>query len=102
MSASLLTTSSSNVLPINLLIAYKVFSGLVTACLLAGSPTRTSSLSVYAITDGVVLAPSAFSITFCCWPSTTATQLLVVPKSIPIIFDILFPLIFNHSDSCRS
>ena len=102
MSASLLTTSSSNVLPINLLIAYKVFSGLVTACLLAGSPTRTSSLSVYAITDGVVLAPSAFSITFCCWPSTTATQLFVVPKSIPIIFDILFPLIFNHSHSCRS
>ena len=102
MSASLLTTSSSNVLPINLLIAYKVFSGLVTACLLAGSPTRTSSLSVYAITEGVVLAPSEFSITFCCWPSTTATQLLVVPKSIPIIFDILFPLIFNHSHSCRS
>ena len=99
MSASLLTTSSSNVLPISLLIAYKVFSGFVTACLFAGNPTSTSSLSVYAITEGVVLPPSAFSITFCCCPSTTATQLFVVPKSIPIIFDIFFPLIFNHSHS---
>ena len=89
MSASLLTTSSSKVRPINLLIAYNVFSGLVTACLLAGRPTKTSSFSVYAITEGVVLPPSAFSITLCCCPSTTATQLFVVPKSIPIIFDII-------------
>ena len=90
MSASFLTTLSLNLLPISLFIAYKVFSGLVTACLFAGVPTRTSSPSVYAITDGVVLPPSEFSITLGCCPSTTATQLLVVPKSIPIIFDIKF------------
>jgi hypothetical protein len=38
--------------------------------------------------DGVVRAPSAFSITFTLSPSSTATHELVVPKSIPIIFAI--------------
>jgi hypothetical protein len=37
-----------------------------------------------ATTDGVVLDPSAFSITLACFPSITATQELVVPRSIPI------------------
>ena len=37
-----------------------------------------------AITDGVVLEPSAFSITLGVWPSIMATHELVVPKSIPI------------------
>ena len=78
-------------------------------CRLAGSPTRRSPLSVKATTDGVVRAPSAFSMTLgvcashhhlsvlqcaraalCCMrahtlPSITATQELVVPRSIPII-----------------
>jgi hypothetical protein len=35
--------------------------------------------------DGVVLNPSWFSITLATDPSMTATQELVVPKSIPII-----------------
>lgn len=39
---------------------------------------------VKATTDGVVLHPSEFSITLACLPSITATQELVVPKSIPI------------------
>ena len=37
-----------------------------------------------ATTDGVVLDPSEFSITLACFPSITATQELVVPRSIPI------------------
>ena len=39
--------------------------------------------------EGVVLAPSAFSITFGFPFSITETQEFVVPRSIPIIFDIL-------------
>src|SRR6056300_473281 len=54
------------------------------------------------MTDGVVLPPSAFSITFGCCPSTTAKQLFVVPKSIPIIFDIIFFLVFYNGNPCRS
>jgi hypothetical protein len=40
--------------------------------------------------DGVVLTPSALAITVGLPPSITATQLLVVPKSIPIILPIAF------------
>ena len=40
---SFCTELSLNFLPINLLIAKSVFSGLVTACLLAGIPTNVSS-----------------------------------------------------------
>ena len=42
-----------------------------------------------ATTDGVVLAPSAFAITVGSPPSITATHEFVVPKSIPIILDII-------------
>jgi len=38
----------------------------------------------------VVLAPSWFAITVGFPPSITATQLFVVPKSIPMILPILF------------
>ena len=62
-----------------------VFSGFVTACLLAGCPINFSFSSVKATTEGVVLAPSAFSKTFAWLPSIIATQEFVVPKSIPII-----------------
>merc|ERR1712127_1022189 len=47
-------------------------------------PTSFSPLSVNATIDGVVRAPSAFSITFAAFPSMTATQLFVVPRSIPM------------------
>jgi hypothetical protein len=46
--------------PIILLIEEIVFSGFVIACLFAGSPPKTSPLSVNATTDGVVFLPSAF------------------------------------------
>ena len=41
-----------------------------------------------ATTDGVVRLPSALGMTTASPPSMTATQLLVVPKSIPMILDI--------------
>ena len=40
--------------------------------------------------DGVVRMPSAFSITRALPPSITATQELVVPRSMPITFDMLY------------
>jgi molecular chaperone DnaK len=53
--------------------------------------TATSLSPVFenATTEGVVLKPSALAITTGLPPSITATQELVVPKSIPIIFPII-------------
>jgi hypothetical protein len=45
---------------------------------------------VKATTEGVVLAPSGFVITTGSPPSKTATHEFVVPKSIPIIFAIIY------------
>ena len=59
------------------------------ACLLAGSPTLRSPFLRKATTDGVVRRPSSLAITTGSLPSITATQLLVVPRSIPIIFPIV-------------
>src|ERR1700712_2931343 len=81
---SFLVIGSSKVRPISRLIAKKVRSGLVTPCRLAGSPTRRAPSSVKARIDGVVRAPSAFSMTLGVEPSMTATQELVVPRSMPI------------------
>ena len=66
----------------SLLIDLTVLSGLVIACLFASSPTRTSS-DLNATIEGVVLFPSAFAITVGSPPSSIATTLFVVPKSIP-------------------
>jgi hypothetical protein len=44
---------------------------------------------VNATMDGVVRMPSAFSMTFGWLPSITATQELVVPRSMPITFDMV-------------
>src|SRR5712672_1503833 len=83
-SMSRLTSGSSKRRPISRLIAKNVFSGLVTACRFAAWPTRRSPDSVNATIEGVVRAPSAFSITLALLPSITATQELVVPRSMPI------------------
>ena len=48
-----------------------------------------SPSAVKATTDGVVRCPSELGITTGSLPSITATQELVVPKSIPIIFAII-------------
>ena len=65
---------------------YTVRFGLVTAWRRAGSPTIVSSLSVNATTLGVKRLPSGLGITLGSLPSITATTLLVVPRSIPMIF----------------
>ena len=71
---------------------------MVTACLLAGSPTKSSPVLVNATTEGNALpptvAPSAAGIMVGFPPITTAAAELLVPKSIPIILAILFHLYF--------
>src|ERR1700726_4076749 len=62
---------------------------------LAGWPTRTWPSSVKATIDGVVRPPSAFSITLALFPSITATQEFVVPRSIPIAFAMTRLLVFR-------
>src|SRR5262245_49881806 len=69
-----------------------VFSGLVTAWRLAGWPTRRSPSSVNATIEGVVLMPSAFSMTLGFLPSMTATHELVVPRSMPMTLPMVLPL----------
>ena len=60
------------------------FQPVILTCLLASTPTSLSPSLVKATTEGVVLDPSAFSITLGILPSITATHELVVPRSIPI------------------
>src|SRR5215218_11418743 len=76
------------------LMAKKVRSGFVTAWRLAGWPTSRSPSSVNATMDGVVRAPSWFSMTFGCAPSITATHELVVPRSIPMTLPMAGSLTF--------
>src|SRR5271163_2521410 len=81
---SFATTGSSNRRPIRRFTAYNVLVGLVTAWRLADWPTRRSPESLNATMEGVVRAPSLFSITRTSLPSMIATQELVVPRSIPM------------------
>ena len=60
------------------------FSHDLITCRFAGRPTSLCPSSVNATIEGVVLPPSAFSITRGSVPSMIATHELVVPKSIPI------------------
>ena len=60
-----------------------VRSTLVTAWRLATSPTSTSPFLAKATIDGVVREPSALAMTEGSPPSRTATQELVVPRSMP-------------------
>ena len=62
-----------------------MFSELVTACRLAGAPTSFSPSLVMATTEGVVLFPYAFSMTLGLPLSMSATQELVVPRSMPMM-----------------
>ncbi len=70
-------------------MAKKVRSGLVTAWRLAGWPTSRSPSSVMATIEGVVRAPSEFSMTFGVVPSITATQEFVVPRSMPMTLPMI-------------
>ena len=80
------SVTSSNLRPMNRLIEKTVFCGFVTCWRLAGGPTSRCPSFVNATTDGVVRPPSAFGMTVGSPPSSTAMQLLVVPRSIPIVF----------------
>src|SRR5947207_10623288 len=74
-----------------------VFSGLVTAWRLAGWPVSLSPSSVKATIEGVVRMPSEFSMTFGVLPSITATQELVVPRSMPMTLPMVLPLASGRS-----
>src|SRR6266478_2445693 len=78
------TSSESNLRPISRFTAKTVASGLVIACRLAICPTSRSPTSVNPTIDGVVRLPSELGITTGSPPSITATQLFVVPRSIPM------------------
>ena len=99
---SFLVMGSSNERPMRRLIAKKVRSGLVTAWRLAGWPTSRSPSSVNATIEGVVRAPSEFSMTLGVEPSMTATHELVVPRSMPITFAIVSPNSFREIARPRS
>src|SRR5215210_5792948 len=81
---SFLTMGSSKRRPIRRLMAYRVLDGLVTAWRFADCPTSRSPFLAKATMEGVVRAPSAFSMTRVSLPSMMATQELVVPRSMPM------------------
>jgi len=72
------------------LVENTVFSGFVMAWRRAICPTRTSPLSSQATTDGVRREPSSLAMTLGSLPSMMATTELVVPRSIPMIFPMMF------------
>src|SRR5882672_4247283 len=82
------STQASPLSPLTILYGTRSMSRLT-----SGSskrrPTRRSPLSVNATIEGVVRAPSAFSMTLAALPSMTATQEFVVPRSMPITLAIL-------------
>jgi hypothetical protein len=67
-----------------------VFVGFVTAWRFASWPTSRSPPLPNPTTDGTVRPPSAELITVGSPPTMAATTLFVVPRSIPIIFPIVF------------
>ena len=71
--------------PIKRLTADTVHSALVTAWRFAIWPTRGSPSPNSATTEGVVREPSLLGMTKGSSPSSTATQELVVPRSIPMM-----------------
>src|SRR5829696_5893169 len=77
--------TSASLRPMKRLIEKTVFSGFVTAWRFATAPTRRSPPWANATTEGVVRAPSAFSITVGSLPSSTPMHEFVVPRSIPIV-----------------
>ena len=81
--------TSSNLRPMKRLIENTVFVGFVTCWRFAGAPTSRCPSFVNATTDGVVRPPSAFGITVGSPPSSTAIQLLVVPRSMPMVFAMI-------------
>src|SRR4029453_1349920 len=75
--------------PMRDLMLRNVRSGLVMACRLATSPTRTSPDLLNATTLGVVREPSELGMTTGSPASRNETTLLVVPRSIPTALAIV-------------
>src|SRR5436190_16396161 len=78
------------------LIEKIVFCEFVTCCRFAGAPTSRWPSFANATTDGVVRPPSAFGITAGSPPSITAIAELVVPRSMPIVFAMLYLLLLEN------
>src|SRR5882757_11068946 len=70
--------------PISRFAPNTVRCGLVTIWRLLAAPTTTSPSAFHDTIDGVVRPPSWLWITVGSPPSSTATQLFVVPRSIPM------------------
>src|SRR5262249_44006666 len=85
------TSLSSNLRPIKRLTPKMVLVGLVTRWRLATWPTSRSPFLLIATTLGVVRLPSLLAMISGLPDCITAIALLVVPKSIPIIFAIIVP-----------
>src|SRR5512143_3419116 len=86
----------------NRLIEKMVCLGLVTAWRLATWPTSRSPSLVNATTEGAVRPPSAVGMTTGSPPSMTATTELVVPRSIPMIFEAIGnPFLLYRDGSTR-
>src|SRR5918996_6314199 len=99
------SVTSSCLRPMKRLIEKIVFCGFVTCWRLAGAPTSRWPSFVNATTEGVVRPPSAFGMTVGSPPSSTAMQLLVVPRSMPIVFAIVsvsLRLLLRKSESFYS
>ncbi len=76
-----------------------VRSGFMAAWRSAMAPTRRSPSLENATAEGVVRSPSALTMTSGCVPSTTATQLLVVPRSIPMTAMVKAPFSRSATDA---
>ena len=74
--------------------ANPMVSTFLSTVLSGGTYTVCLFAFVKATTEGVVLLPSALAITVGWPPSITATQLFVVPRSIPIILLIVFSSLY--------
>ncbi len=82
----------------NLLIEKTVFWGLLTCWCRAGCPTSRSPLSVKATTEGVIRFPVELMSTFGWAPSVTATTEFVVPRSMPMIFDMVSTFLMESGE----
>ena len=76
--------------PICRLIEEMVRLAFTVAWCAAALPTSRVPSAVKATTEGVVRSPLSLGMITACPPSTTETQLLVVPKSMPMVLLIAF------------
>jgi hypothetical protein len=93
MGFSTLNFGISALRPMKRLIEKIVFSGLMMAWLRATRPTSRSEFLLTATTDGTRRSPSAEGMTMAHRPSSQLQLRFVVPRSIPIIFPMIAPIL---------